>query len=177
IRAAIAAGADSIEHATFVDDETLALLRRRGVFIVPTLTNTYRVTTDGERGGVAPYIVKTASSVFPTMLASAGRAIRAGVRMALGTDAGSWLNPHTDLTTEIRLRVEAGATPLTALSMATLLSAQCMGLEADLGSLEPGKIADIVVLDGDPLMNFTAYERIHRVFKSGEPVDGEEPQS
>lgn len=177
IRAAIAAGADSIEHATFVDDEILDLLRRRGAFIVPTLANTYRVTTEGERGGVAPYIVKNAARVFPIMLANADRAIRAGVKMALGTDAGSWLNPHTDLATEIRLRVEAGATPLAALGMATLLSAQCLGLEADLGSLEPGKIADIVVLDGDPLVDLTAYERIHRVFKGGVPVNGEEPGS
>ncbi len=170
IRNAIAAGADSIEHATFVDDETLDLLRRRGIFIVPTLTNTYRVATEGEAGGIAPYIVKTASRVFPTMITNAGRAYRAGVKMALGTDAGSWLNPHTDVATEIRLRVEAGATPLAALTMATFLSAHCLGLEAIVGSLAPGKLADVVVLDGDPLTDLTAFERVHAVYQSGVPI-------
>lgn len=170
IRHAIAAGADSIEHAAFVDEETLELLRRRPIFIVPTLTNTYRVATEGERAGVAPYIVKTAAEVFPVMLANAGRAYRAGVKMALGTDAGSWLNPHTDVATEIRLRVAAGATPLAALTMATAASAECLGLQATLGTLTPGKIADIVVLNGDPLTDLTAYDRVHAVYRGGIPV-------
>lgn len=175
IRNAIAAGADSIEHATFVDDETLDALRRRNVFIVPTLTNTYRVATEGEQGGVAPYIVKTASQALPIMMANAARAYRARVKMALGTDAGSWLNPHTDVATEIQLRVESGATPLAALTMATAASAECLGLQALLGSLEPGKIADVVILDGDPLADLTAYRRVHAVYRGGVPIelDGE----
>ncbi len=167
IRNAIAAGADGIEHAAFVDDEALDRLRRHGIFIVPTLSNTYRVATEGASAGVAAYVVKTASEVFPAMMANAGRAYRAGVKMALGTDAGSWLNHHTDLATEIRLRVEAGATALGALTMATAASAECLGLEAVLGTLEPGKIADIVVLDGDPLADLTAYARVHAVYRGG----------
>ncbi len=170
IRDAIEAGADSIEHATFVDGPLLAALRARGVFIVPTLTNTYRVATEGARGGVAPFIVATASAVLPTMLDTAGRAFRAGVKMALGTDAGSWLNRHADIATELRLRVQAGATPLAAITMATAWSAECLGVGDQVGTLEPGKLADLVVLDGDPLADLSALEKIHAVYKDGAPI-------
>ncbi|HXH82511.1 MAG TPA: amidohydrolase family protein, partial [Candidatus Tectomicrobia bacterium] len=170
IRNAIIAGADSVEHGTFVDDETLALLKARSVVLVPTLANTYRVTTEGTQGGVAPYIVATAAAIFPTMLANAGRAHRAGVRLALGTDAGSWLNPHDDIATELQLRVRAGVTPLEALTMATAWSAECLGLADQVGTLQPGKLADIVVLDGDPLEDLAAIERVHAVWKAGRRV-------
>jgi imidazolonepropionase-like amidohydrolase len=100
IRNAIAAGADSVEHAAFLDDEAIDLLRRRGMFIVPTLTNTYRVATEGIKGGLSEYMVKTAREALPMMMRSARRAYEAGVKMALGTDAGSWLNPHADIVTE-----------------------------------------------------------------------------
>jgi imidazolonepropionase-like amidohydrolase len=173
IRDAVLAGADSVEHATFVDDETLALLRERAVFIVPTLTNTYRVATEGARGGVPPFIVAGAAAVFPTMLAAAGRAFRAGVKTAVGTDAGSWLNRHADIATELRLRVEAGATSLDALVMATRWSAECLGVAGEVGTLEPGKLADLLVLDGDPLADLSAVERIHAVYKEGRRVGGE----
>lgn len=167
---AIAAGADSIEHATFVDDALLEQLREHGVYIVPTLTNTYRVATFGAQGGVAPYIVASASAALPTMLANAGRALRAGVKMALGSDAGAWINAHTDIVTELRLRVQIGASPLAAITMATRTSAECLGLADEVGTLEPGKLADVVVLDGDPLADLTAVERVHAVFKEGAAV-------
>ena len=170
IRDAVLAGADSIEHAAFVDDEVLDLMRSRGVFAVPTLTNTYRVVTEGLKGGVAPHVVSSASAAWPTMLANATRTWRAGVKMAVGTDAGSWLNSHADIATELRLRVQIGATPLEALTMATSWSAECLGLAKEVGTLEPGKIADLVVLDTDPLADLGALEHIHAVFKDGREV-------
>jgi imidazolonepropionase-like amidohydrolase len=170
IRNAIAAGADSIEHAAFLDEETMALLRRQGMFIVPTLTNTYRVSTQGLEGGLPEYMVKIATAAFPTMMTNARRAYEAGVRMALGTDAGSWLNRHTDIVTELRLRVEAGATPLAALTMATLHSAQCLGIDHLVGTIQPGKLADLVILDDDPLEDLSALEHVHAVYKEGQSV-------
>jgi imidazolonepropionase-like amidohydrolase len=170
IRDAIAAGADSVEHATFLDDEVLRLLKERGIFIVPTLTNTYRVATEGAKGGVPPYIIASAAAALPAMLANAGRAWRAGARMALGTDAGSWINPHDDIATELRLRVQVGVPPLAALTMATRWSAECLGIADRVGTLEPGKLADVVVLDGDPLTDLSALERVQAVFKGGELV-------
>lgn len=175
IRNAIIGGADSIEHGTFVDDETIALLRARGVYLVPTLTNTYRVSTEGTAGGVAEYIVKTASAAFPVMMTNARRAHQAGVKLAFGTDAGSWLNSHTDIATEFRLRIEAGVTPLDALTMATLWSAECLGIADAVGTLQPGKLADLVMLDGDPLADVAALERIHAVWKEGKEVSLVEP--
>ena len=167
---AIEGGADSIEHAAFLDDETIRLLRERQIFIVPTLTNTFRVTTDGTQGGVLDYLVATASSALPTMLAGAGRAFREGVPMAIGTDGGSWLNQHADVATEVRLRVQTGASPLAALAMATLGSARCLGIDREVGTLEAGKRADVLVLDGDPLVDLSALQRIHAVFASGRRV-------
>jgi imidazolonepropionase-like amidohydrolase len=177
IRDAARGGADSVEHAAFVDDEALDLLRSRGVFTVPTLTNTFRVVTEGAKGGVPSHVVASATAAWPTMLANAARTWRAGVKMAVGTDAGSWLNPHADIATELRLRVQIGATPLEALTMATRGSAECLGIAKDVGTLEPGKLADLVVLDADPLVDMGALERIHAVFKGGRRVGpGAEPQ-
>jgi imidazolonepropionase-like amidohydrolase len=170
IRNAIAAGADSVEHATFLDESTVELLRQGGTFIVPTLTNTYRVATEGLAGGLPEYMVKTAASVFPTMMANARHAYRAGVKMAIGTDAGSWLNPHTDIVTELRLRVEAGASRLDAITMGTRNSARCLGIDDVVGTLQPGKLADFVVLDGDPLEDLSAVERVWNVYKEGASV-------
>jgi imidazolonepropionase-like amidohydrolase len=167
---AIQGGADSIEHAAFLDDETIQLLRDRHIFIVPTLTNTFRVTTDGKQGGVLDYLVATASSALPTMLASVRRAYQEGVRMAIGTDGGSWLNRHADVATEVSLRVETGASPLAALSMATAGSARCLGVDREVGTLEPGKRADVLVLDGDPLTDLFALQRIHAVYAAGRRV-------
>jgi imidazolonepropionase-like amidohydrolase len=167
---AIAGEADSVEHAAFLDAETIGLLRERGIFIVPTLTNTYRVSTEGRRGGVMEYLVATAAAAFPAMLASAGRAHRAGVSMAIGTDAGSWLNRHADVATELRLRVEAGASPLAALTMATRDSARCLGIGGTVGTLRPGQRADVIVVNGDPLADLSALERIHSVYKAGRLV-------
>lgn len=175
IRNAVAGGADTVEHATFLDDETVAVLRRSGAFVVPTLTNTYRAATEGLERGVAEYLVRTAASVLPVMLRNVGLAYRAGVRMAVGTDAGSWLNPHTDIATELRLRVEAGVSPPDAIVMATRASAECLGLDALVGTLEPGKLADVVVLDGNPLEDMSALERVHAVFKEGVAVRPGEP--
>jgi imidazolonepropionase-like amidohydrolase len=170
IRDAIAAGADSIEHAAFPDQATLDLLSERGLFIVPTLTNTYKVSRCGQAGGLPEHMVKTAAAAFPTMMANARRAWQAGVSMAIGTDAGSWLNAHTDIATELRLRVEAGATPMAVLTMATRSGARCLGIDHDVGTLEPGKLADLVILDGDPLDDLGAVERVHSVYREGNPV-------
>jgi len=116
---------------------------------------------------------------LPTMLANAGRCWRAGVKMALGTDAGAWINAHDDIVTELRLRVQVGASPLAAITMATKLSAECLGIADQVGTLEPGKMADLVVLDGDPLADVAAVGRVHAVFKNGARVtlDDREPRA
>ncbi|MGH7413222.1 MAG: amidohydrolase family protein, partial [Candidatus Rokuibacteriota bacterium] len=170
IRDAIAAGVDSIEHAAFPDQSTLALLGERGIFIVPTLTNTFKISRFGRASGLPEYMVETAAAAFPTMMANARRAWQASVPRAIGTDAGSWLNTHTDIATELRLRVEAGATPMAVLTMATRNGARCLGIDRDVGTLEPGKLADLVVLDGDPLDDLSAVERVHAVYREGHPV-------
>lgn len=178
IRDAIAAGVDSIEHAAFPDQSTLALLGERSIFIVPTLSNTFKVSTVGRAGGLPEYMVETAAAAFPTMMANARRAWQASVPMAIGTDAGSWLNAHTDIATELRLRVEAGAPPMAVLTMATQNGARCLGIDHDVGTLEPGKLADLVVLDGDPLDDVGAVERVHAVYREGHPVrvEAEDPR-
>jgi imidazolonepropionase-like amidohydrolase len=175
IRNALAAGADTIEHATFLDEETVGILKERQTFIVPTLANTYRVATEGQAGGLSAYMVGVAERVFPVMMETFRLAYRAGVRVALGTDAGSWLNPHTDIVTELRLRIRAGATPLDVIRMATGESAACCGLAHETGTIAPGKLADLVILNANPLEDISAVEDLYRVYLGGVEVHPAEP--
>jgi imidazolonepropionase-like amidohydrolase len=94
-------------------------------------------------------------------------ACSAGLRVAFGTDAGSWLNPHTDIVTELRLRTQAGVTVLDALRMATSESAACCGVAHETGTIAPGKLADLVILNANPLEDLSALEDIYRVFLGG----------
>lgn len=170
IRNAVLAGTDTVEHCAFPEDDTIVLMLERDTSAVPTLTNTFKVSTQGGDWGVTPYIVETASRVYPEMLSRARRMLEMGLRMGVGTDAGSWLNPHEDIVTELQIRVELGASPVEAIRMGTLDSAACLGLEHEVGSLQEGKTADFVVLDGDPAEDIAALRSVHEVYRNGRAV-------
>jgi imidazolonepropionase-like amidohydrolase len=162
---AVRAGVRSVEHGTFLDDEAIEMMKAAGTWLVPTLTT--GDTTEALAND--PRLPDPIRAKFATLgrpeLGMFRRAADAGVKVALGTDCP--VAPHGTNLRELQLMAEHGYTPEQALVAATSSAAELMGLEADLGTLEPGKIADVVVVDGDPYEFATLAERIDQVWKDG----------
>ncbi len=143
---ALAAGVDSIEHGCYLDEEPelMARMAAQGTFFVPTLT-----VYVYHRESASPHVRARAIELYPHHVASIRRALELGVPIAAGTDAGGHGHPKNAL--EIQYLVEAGLKPMQALQAATQWAARCLGLERELGTLEKGRLADLVVVDGSPL--------------------------
>lgn len=167
IDAAVAAGVDSIEHGCFLREGTLEAMVSNPTWLVATLSAPERISFGGP--GVPDYAREKSEEVRRAHVASFGRAIEAGVRIASGTDAGTPYNPHGNLLHELRLMHEAGLALDHVVRAATDEAAQLLGL-GDLGRLERGRIADFVLLDGDPLADVRAYERVALVASAGRIV-------
>lgn len=166
-KAAVRNGVRSIEHGHDLDDETLAEMAQRGTWLVPTLSAGLGLRQALESGSTnypSHVIDKIQSDNDQTVR----RAVAAGVRIAMGSDAP--LYPHGDNLKELELLVEHGLTPAQALHAATLSAAELMGLQETLGSLAPGKRADLVIVDGDPLDVRDLGNRIHAVYQDGRAV-------
>jgi imidazolonepropionase-like amidohydrolase len=150
VKNAILAGVDSVEHGSYLDDEAIEMLIGRGVFLVPTLLAPHRIVEHGEGGGIPAYAVRKARQVRENHRASFRRAVQAGVKIAMGTDAGTPYNVHGENLHELPLMVEAGMTPMQAIVASTRMGAELLQMADKVGTLEPGKLADLVVVDGDP---------------------------
>jgi imidazolonepropionase-like amidohydrolase len=169
IKAAIRAGIRSIEHGIYLDDEAVGMMLDRGTYLVPTLMAPRGVIDMAASGvNVADESLQKASMVIDAHDESVARAIAAGVKVAMGTDSG--VTPHGQNLRELPLMVDRGMTPAAALVATTRTAAELMGLEAELGTLEPGKRADLVVVEGDPLEVDKLSERIQAVWKDGVQV-------
>lgn len=166
IKNGIRAGIRSIDHGIFLDDEGIDLMLARGTWFVPTLVAPQGVL-DAAAAGAAlpPEIVDKARMVVDVHRAAFRRAVEAGVRIAMGTDSG--VTPHGRNLRELQLMAEGGMTPAQVLVATTRSAAELMGLAADLGTLEPGKLADIVVVEGDPYDFGDLDTRIRGVWKAG----------
>ncbi len=151
IKNAVRAGIRSIEHGIFLDDEAIELMIERGTWLVPTLVAPLGALEAAETKGTVPeWAVRKAREVVEAHRESIARAHRAGVRIAMGTDCG--VAPHGTNLREIGLMVElAGLSPMEALVAATGDAARCLGLQDEIGTLEPGKRANVVVTGVDPL--------------------------
>jgi imidazolonepropionase-like amidohydrolase len=161
IRAAIEAGIDCIEHGSLMSDETLDLMIERGTFLVPT---TY--LADGmDVSRAAPELQAKAAEVFPRAKETISKAIQKGARIACGTDAPAI--PHGRNAKELVALVDRGMTPLQAIRAATTVSAELIDVD-DRGRLEPGLLADVVGVKGDPLADITLLERVPFVMKGGQ---------
>jgi len=168
IKRAVRAGVRSIDHGTYLDDEGIELMLERGTWLVPTLTagdTTEAIANDPK---VQLAVREKLAALGRPELDAFRRAAEAGVKVAMGTDCP--VAPHGTNLNELRHMAANGFTPAQALHATTLSAAELMGLDAELGTIEPGKRADLVVLDGDPLV-FDDYEsRIEQVWKDGVAV-------
>jgi imidazolonepropionase-like amidohydrolase len=171
----VRAGVRSIEHGIYLDDEAIALMLEHDAYLVPTLVAPVGVIRAAEAGVPIPAnVLAKASEVVEAHRDSFRRAAAAGVKIAMGTDAG--VIPHGENLLELDLMAAGGMSPEDVLVATTKTAAELMGLERELGTIEPGKRADLVVLSGDPF-DFVGYAaRIERVYQDGRLVAEAEPE-
>jgi imidazolonepropionase-like amidohydrolase len=167
-RSAVRAGIDSIEHGSFLTDETLALMKSRGTFLVPTCMAGQ--WTGGKLERFPPSIAAKAKSAFAAHDEMFRRAVKSGVKIAFGTDSG--VSPHGLNALEFGFMVELGMSPAAALRTAGPNAAELLGLSDRIGTLEKGKDADIVAVPGDPLKDIHATEKTLFVMKGGQVFKG-----
>lgn len=172
IRDSIEAGVTSVEHGTFLEAEMADAMAQRGTFLVPTFAAYAIMAREGETGGVAPYMVEASRQVLEAKLPRFRYALEAGVKIAFGTDAGSPLNPHDDAVTESVEMASAGMSSMAVILALTSRAAELLRLDHLLGSLRPGKSADLVLVEGDPVRDLRALGRVRLVVKAGTVVRG-----
>jgi imidazolonepropionase-like amidohydrolase len=162
---AIRAGIDSIEHGTFLDDEALDMMKARGTFLVPTLMATQGGKEKLGKGLYPPPIEAKMTAAIAAIDATMRKAIAKDVRIGLGTDAGVY--PHGRNNEEFGQMVARGMRPIDALIAGTSADAELLGIQDRLGSLAPGKLADVVAMPGDPEQNIRLTEKVFFVMKEG----------
>jgi imidazolonepropionase-like amidohydrolase len=161
VRACVRAGIDCIEHGFLASDETLALMAEHGTFLVSTTC----LTDEMDVARAAPELRRKAAEVFPRARSVVPRAVAAGVRVACGTDAPAI--PHGANARELAALVSRGLTPAQALRTATVAGAELLGLEAELGRLRAGFVADVVGVPGDPTADVSTLQDVRFVMKDG----------
>jgi len=163
---AIRAGIDSIEHGSFLDDEALDMMKAKGTYLVATLMAPQGLREKLDRGlYMPPNVEAKARAAISSIQIMFRRAVAKGVRIAFGTDAAVY--PHGRNAEEFRLMVELGMRPVDALRAATSVNAELFGISDQLGTLAPGKLADIIAVPGDPTRDIRETERVFFVMKEG----------
>ena len=163
---AVAAGVHSIEHGTFMSDEVMALMKRKGAWYVPTIAAGKFVAEKAELEGYFTEVVRPkAAAIGPVIEQTFARAYQAGVPIAFGTDSG--VSPHGENWKEFLYMAEAGMPVIEAIQSATKSAAELLDAWQDLGSIEPGKYADIIALSGDPRQDVQAFGQVRFVMKGG----------
>ena len=170
INSALAAGADSIEHGTLLDSESLRLFKAGRAYYVPTLStvNGYLERIAADPNAYAPDVRAKIDWRISITGDALRKAVPAGVRIAFGTDAG--VSKHGRNADEFELMVRHGMTPATAIHAATVNAAELLGLASEIGTIEPGKSADLIAVQGDPLADVTVLKRVGFVMASGRVV-------
>jgi imidazolonepropionase-like amidohydrolase len=163
--AAVEAGVDTIDHGTFLDDRTIAAMKSRGTWLVPTMMAPRAAVAQARGGQLPPATIPKAEEAAAAAIASHRRAIAAGVKVAFGTDSG--VSPHGDNGQEFALMVEAGMTPARAIRAATVDAAEALGMSDSLGTIAPGRGADIIAVSGSPLDDVRRMERVDFVMRRG----------
>ena len=148
---ALRAGIDSIEHGVCLNDEAVGLMKKKGIPLIPTLSALLHIENRGVEAGIPAYAVEKTLRVKPHHLNSIRMAREAGVMVAAGTDAGTPFNEHGQNAAEMIFLADQGFSPVEALRAGTSIAAKVLGVEKDFGTVEEGKVADLVVVKGNPL--------------------------
>ncbi|OQP61024.1 amidohydrolase [Niastella vici] len=166
MKRAVRAGVNSIEHGTFMDEEVMQLMKEHGTYFVPTITAGKSVADSAKKPGYYPPLVTPkALAIGPKIQATFAKAYKAGVKIAFGTDAGVYA--HGKNWMEFIYMTEAGMPPMEAIQSATLSAADLIGIYDKTGSIEKGKWADIIAVDGDPIKDIQVMGRVTFVMKDG----------
>ena len=170
---ALRAGIDSIEHGVYLDDEAVSLMVKRDVPLIPTISALFNIESKGIEAGIPAFAVEKTLKVKPFHLESIRMAREAGVRIAMGTDAGTPFNRHGDNLGELKFMIDCGFAPMAAIEAGTRIAAQVLGVEMDLGTVEEGKLADLILVGGNLLDNIDILlkrESIRLVMQGGKVV-------
>jgi imidazolonepropionase-like amidohydrolase len=170
IKDAIRAGISSIEHGFYLDAEAIQMMIDNDVYMVPTLVAVYGIVTHGVEAGIPEYAVNKARKAQEDHLDSFRRAKAAGVKIAMGTDAGTPFNYHGKNAFELELLVKAGMTEMEAIVATTKTAAELLQMDKEVGTLEAGKLADIIAVDKSPLDDIAALQNVSFVMKGGEVI-------
>src|SRR6201997_2671252 len=170
-REAIEAGVDSIEHGSFMKPETLTIMKKKGIFLTPTLMATEWIM--GKLDNYPPTLQAKAKAAAAARSDMFRNAVKMGVRISFGTDAAVY--PHGQNAKEFKLMVDLGMNPIDALKSATANDAELLGIGQKVGTLEKGKLADVIGVPGDPTVDITATERVSFVMKEGKIIRNGSP--
>src|SRR5213075_2111871 len=165
-REAIEAGVDSIEHGSFMKTETLQLMKTKGTYLVPTLMATEYILSKFD--SYPPALQAKARAAGAARSEMFRNAVKMGVKISFGTDAAVF--PHGQNAKEFKLMVDLGLPPIDALKTATGNAADLFGIAQKVGTLEKGKLADVIAMPGDPTSDITATERVSFVMKEGKII-------
>ena len=166
---AIKAGVDSVEHASFISDEGIALAKQNGTYLSMDIYTTEYILGEGEKAGILEESLAKERMTGTIQRESFTKAVDTGVKLVMGTDAGVY--PHGDNLKQLSRMVQFGMTPTQALQAASINAAQLLKKEADIGSIEEGKYADIIAVKGNPLDDISILENVNFVMKAGQTIE------
>lgn len=166
IKAALRAGFDSIDHGSDLDDEAIQLLLEKKAFLIPTVFVVDFINERGEEVGMPDYVLRKAKALASKHIPSYKKALAANVRIAAGSDM-NYARGRGTLIDELKTMVSYGMTPRQAIVAATLSASECVGLASEIGTLAPGKKADLIAVEGNPLDDITALDHVVLVMRGG----------
>ncbi|WP_221568386.1 amidohydrolase family protein [Alkalihalobacillus sp. TS-13] len=170
IKNAILAGITTIEHGIYLDDELIQMMLTSGTYLVPTLSAPFFIAENGVEGGIPQHAIEKTKIVMEDHKKSFLQAYEAGVKIAAGTDAGTPFNLHGDFPKELELMVEYGMDEVDVLRSATAIAASAMDILKETGSVEEGKRADLLFVEGNPVEEISDVRNVVYVFKNGKCV-------
>ncbi len=171
IKNSLRAGIDTIEHGIFLDDEAINLLVEKKAVLVPTLSAPFNIMEKGEKSGIPAFVIEKTARVKDAHIASAKKAYQARIPIAAGADAGTPFNGHGENLKELELLVGIGLSPMEAIVSATRIASEAVGLSHQIGTIEEGKLADLLVVEGDPLKDIKVLQNrngIVAIMKDGQ---------